>query len=422
MTLRTRKPTGAVPWPLVLIEGPEKSGKSWSCAELSASPKVGRTLWLDLNEGAADEYGSVPGARYEVIEHDGSWSSICGQVAAAKDEAARAAAAGEPPVALIVDSVTAEWDLLKDWASGQAAKSDSNKKRLRDDPGAEVKIPMNVWNDATSRHRRLMTMLMTFPGIVVMTARGKEVASLDSSGRPVEGTKEYKVEGHKTLAYDASVWVRLSRDKAPVVVGARSVHTGIRPGIDEPQEAKDFTLEWLVFDALRCDPRQAHARDLVGAKAERTPAQIRDEALETTTGPDRMRELYEEARDAGCDGAEVINGTGDQEVLSMLLYRLSQERQDAQPEPAPRRPAVTPPPIRAEDQGARKPEQAEAAEDAEWVAGFYIRLNETGEDGLGDLQREVGRAIAARKILADTGGELSAAIRVRRNTMTSVPA
>src|SRR5690606_23124247 len=100
MAIKTRKPTGAVPWPLILLEGGEKAGKSWACAELSASEKVGQTYWLDLSEGAADEYGAVPGARYLVVEHNGTWQDIVGQVAEIREEAARAADAGEPPVVL----------------------------------------------------------------------------------------------------------------------------------------------------------------------------------------------------------------------------------------------------------------------------------------------------------------------------------
>ena len=63
VTLKTRKPTGVVPWPLILIEGGEKVGKGWSAALLSASPKVGRTVIIDLNEGAWDEYGKIRGPR-----------------------------------------------------------------------------------------------------------------------------------------------------------------------------------------------------------------------------------------------------------------------------------------------------------------------------------------------------------------------
>jgi hypothetical protein len=331
MAPRTRKPTGAVPWPLILIEGGEKSGKSYTSALLSASEKVGITYWLDLGEGAADEYGAIPGARYEVIVHDGTWASIIREVAEVKAEAARAAEAGEPPVVLVIDSMTAEWDMLKDWATNRAKETRSNKEKLRRDPGAEIKVPMNLWNDATARHRRLMTMLMTFPGIVIMTARGKDVASLDESGRPVEGSKEYKVEGHKTLAFDASCWVRLHRDAPAIVVGARSVHAGIRPCRDEPKTLpEDWTLEWLIFEALQCDPRKAHMRDLVAAKHEKTPEQIRDEALKPTTTPQRLRELYEEAKNLGYSEVVVSDKDGREGPLLALLVHLGKTR-TAQP-------------------------------------------------------------------------------------------
>lgn len=327
MAPRTRKPTGAVPWPLILLEGGEKSGKSFTSALLSTSEKVGTTYWLDLGEGAADEYGAIPGARYEVLVHDGSWANIIREVAEVKAEAARAAEAGEPPVVLVVDSMTAEWDLLKDWAANRAKNSKANKAKLARDPHAEVTVSMNLWNDATARHRRLMTMLMTFPGIVIMTARGKEVASLDEGGRPVEGSKEYKVEGHKTLAFDASCWVRLYRDAPAIVVGARSVHAGIRPGRDEPKKLpEDWTLEWLIFEALQCDPRKAHARDLAEPKRERTPEQIRDEAVNPKTTADRIRELYSEAKTLEYDEAVVPNEAGKEELLPKLLVRLGTAR------------------------------------------------------------------------------------------------
>ncbi|WP_420123875.1 hypothetical protein [Nakamurella sp.] len=260
--LRTRQPTGRVPWPLILIEGQEKSGKSWACAELSASPRVGQTYWIDLGEGSADEYGAVPGARYLIVEHDGSFGQILAAVEAIKAEAQRAATAGEPPVVLVIDSMTAEWDLLKSIADAEARRRLAKKgKRLG--PDEEPKISMDLWNDINSRHRRLMTHLMTFPGIAVITGRGKEVAALDSGGRPIEGSKEYKVEGQKNLAFDATVWVRVSRDHPPLVVGARSVHAGIQPGVDRPRPAPGLTLEKVVFEILRCDPSGAHVRDLV---------------------------------------------------------------------------------------------------------------------------------------------------------------
>lgn len=327
MTLNTRQPTGIVPWPLILIEGGEKCGKSFSCALLSASSKVGRTLWLDWGEGAADEYGAIPGARYEVIEHDGTWQSMIGQVAAAKEEAQRAKDAGELPVVLVVDSITCEWESLKDWASDRAKTTSANRAKLQKDPNAEVQVTMNLWNDAASRHRKLMTILMTFPGIVIMTARGGEVAAVEG-GRPVEGKKSYRVEGHKSLAYDASCWVRLARDSKPIVVGARSVHAGVRPGIDPVQAlGSDWSLEWLIFDVLKCNPATAQVRDLAEPETGvLTPEQIRDEALTTTTGAERIRELYTEAKKARYDDISLVNESGDDEPLLALLIRVGAER------------------------------------------------------------------------------------------------
>lgn len=259
--LTTRTPTGRVPWPLILIEGAELAGKSWSCAELSASDRVGQSYWIDIGEGAADEYGAVPGARYEVVEHDGTFGQILAAVEAIKAEAQKAADAGKPPFVLVIDSMTAEWEMLKGIADAKARQRLARKgKTIAAD--AEPQISMDLWNEANSRHRKLMTNLMTFPGIVVMTARGKEVAALDSNGRPIEGSKEYKVEGQKNLAFDATVWIRVSRDHPPMVVGARSVHAGIRPGVDRPHPAPGLTLEKVVFDVLKCDPAETTVREL----------------------------------------------------------------------------------------------------------------------------------------------------------------
>lgn len=323
--LRTRKPTGCVPWPLILVEGGEKSGKSWTLAVLSASPRVGQTYWIDMGEGSADEYGAVPGSRYLVVEHDGTFSAVYQAVEAVYAEARRAADAGEPPVVLGIDSMTAEWDLLKDWASLRARGSRSNKEKLAKDPLAEITVSQNYWNDSLSRHRKLMRLLMTFPGICVVTARGKLVSAVDGKGTPIEGQKTYRVEGQKDLAFDASCWVRLSRDAKPIVVGARSVHSGIRPGIDPPKELPDdWSLEWLIFEALKCDPTNAHVRDLVDLKPDRTPEQVRDEAIVATTSPARLRELYGEAKK---DLAVMVpNEDGSEEELGGLLIRLGKAR------------------------------------------------------------------------------------------------
>jgi hypothetical protein len=266
--LKTRKPTGRVPWPCILLEGEEKAGKSWALAQFSSSDRIGALYWIDLNEGAGDEYGAIPGARYQLIEHDGSYAAVLAAVQAVKAEARRAADAGKAPVVLAIDTGSAIWDGLKDWASDRAARSSRNRELLKRDPNAEVTISQNLWNDAGSRWRKLQTELLTFPGIVVVTARGKEVTEVDAQGRPIEGQKTWSVQTHREFPYAASVWMRLRRGRRPLIVGARSVHVGIKPNSDPAREVTDSAatgrlLEWLVFDALKCDPGTAHVRDLV---------------------------------------------------------------------------------------------------------------------------------------------------------------
>lgn len=282
--LDDREPTGAVSWPFVLIEGGEKTGKSWQMALLSASERVGRSWWLDLSEGGADEYGAIPGARYRVLNHDGSWRSMIGQVRAVRQEAANARERGDKPVCLFIDSGTLIWTGLSQWAEQLARRSPTGQRVLRENPNAEVTVTVTHWNKANKRWRELMTLLLTFPGIVVMSARGKYVAVMDDRGKPLENVKEYKVEGQKDLAFDATVWVRMLRDGSVEIVGARSVHAGIRPGGDQPEKVRNgnFSLDWLIFDALRCDPDKAHVRDLRdldGDKGEAHEQTEQDKAL-----------------------------------------------------------------------------------------------------------------------------------------------
>lgn len=263
MTLRTRRPSGEVPPPVVLLEGQEKAGKTWAALRLSASERVGKTYVIDLGEGTADEYGSIPGVDYEVVEHDGTYAQILQAVVDVKAEAERAHKAGEPPAVLVVDSMTDEWNGLKNWASERAMSSNRNKQALARDPNAEVQITMNLWNDATARHRKLMAPLTTFPGIVVLTARGDETAKVED-GRPVEGARTWKVDAQKSLGFDVTLWIRMTRKGLPLIVGARSVHAGIRPGQDDAQHVteghEDDLLDWLIFDVLKYDPKTATSR------------------------------------------------------------------------------------------------------------------------------------------------------------------
>ncbi|WP_116211660.1 AAA family ATPase [Streptomyces olivoreticuli] len=252
--LRTRKPTGIIPWPKILLEGEEKAGKSYVAAAFTGCEKTGQAYWLELGEDTADEYVNVPGANYVIIEHDGTYREILGQLEAVHAEAKRAAAAEEPPVVLVIDSVSLLWRMLVNWTQERGRRSKSGQNALRADPDAEVKPGMLLWNDAGERWNRVMYLVRTMPAIVLLLARGKEVNAVDGNGDPIPKTKTWRVEGHKHLAFDATVWVRMLRgDNRAHVIGARSLHFQLpREGKSLPMA--NFSIEHLVFDRLGCTP------------------------------------------------------------------------------------------------------------------------------------------------------------------------
>lgn len=320
--MRTRKPTGLVPPPLVLVEGEEKAGKTYTSLLLTRSQRVGDCYVIDLGEGSADEYGAIPGVNYSIVEHDGSYASVLQAVADVHAEATRAKEAGEKPTVLIIDSMTDEWAGLKDWASERAAQSKAGRAALAKDPNAEVRPTMNLWNDAAARHRRLMRYLLTFPGIAVMTARGGEVAEV-RDGKPVEGVKTWSVDAHKSLGYDATLWVRLRRGSAPLVVGCRSVHVGLRAGADDPLDVRgdhdDDLLEYLIFDVLKYDPAAAGERDVRHLRGGELSA---DERAAESIGVDGAGASTPERRKiAQAYADEALTIPGDREGLRTIRER-----------------------------------------------------------------------------------------------------
>ncbi|MFI9845080.1 hypothetical protein ACIHFD_49235 [Nonomuraea sp. NPDC051941] len=331
--MRTRQPTGKKSWPLILVEGPEYSRKTWHAARLSGSPRVGESFFLDFNEGHSDEYGRVPGARYEILEHDGSYTSIMRQIENVRQVAEHAVANGEKPVLLIIDSMAAIWRLLSMWASNRARGSKVNRKRLAEDPDADIEVTRNYWNDANDRHAALVAALRRIPGIVVMTGRGKWVSGTDAFGQPTK-EKEYTLETQKQLGYSSSAWLRLSRDAQPQVIGLRDADPAksIIATVDDPQPIlkKDWDLEWFIFEVMELDPANTALPNLIQPKPDRTPEQFREEALNPETSWARLRELYEESR--AFHGVLITNENRAEEALGTFISKLAQARATSDPE------------------------------------------------------------------------------------------
>ncbi len=293
--LKTRKPTCKPSWPLILLAGEAKTGKTYRSAEFTGDKRVGRSFWLDLGEGTADEYGAVPDASYEIVDHDGTWVDIIAQVGAVKDEAAKDLAAGKSPVVLVIDSMTAEWAMLTEWTNERAKRSKSNRALLDANPDAEIDVTSNYWNDANSRHNRLMNILKTFPGIVILTALETEKTQFGPGGKPMANApKVAKPDGQKRLSADVNVWVRLSLTEDPVIVGMRypskmNIIPG-KPGKEnQPKPYADFTIGKLVFDFLGIESSATEVRN--------TPVLDADQVL-PEENPGKLDEELARAKDS----------------------------------------------------------------------------------------------------------------------------
>lgn len=228
MALQTRKPTGLPSWPIGLLAGKEKTGKSWACAQASASPLVDRTLWIGIGEDDPDEYGVVPGADFEIVVHDGSYRGILGAVRDAVSEPR-----GEKPNLIVVDSGTRLWDLLKDNAQVTANRRAKGRKNANDD----YTISMDLWNVAAQQWKDVFDLLRAHDGPVLVTARLDEVAVMEG-GQPT-AQRTWKVQGHKSLPFDVN-WVVEMRERGKfLLTGVRSAHLPL----ERPTEAPGWTVD-----------------------------------------------------------------------------------------------------------------------------------------------------------------------------------
>jgi hypothetical protein len=227
MTIRTRKPTGKAPWPMLLLAGVEKSGKSYACAALSASDLIDRTFYIEVGEGSADQYGALPGARYEIVEHDGSWKGIL-----AACEAAVAEPTDGKPHAIVLDSASELWALLSDEQQAIASKRGKDT------------ITMDQWNAAKKRWRKIIDTLRASKGPVILTAR-LDLVTVMKDGKPTT-EKQWKARAEKDLPYEVDGVIELKEPRKPVVAGIRTVAFNVPAGGIVPKDQAAFNLDGFL--------------------------------------------------------------------------------------------------------------------------------------------------------------------------------
>lgn len=234
MTIKTRKPTGKAPWPMILLAGVEKAGKSYACAAFSASNLVDRTFYIEIGEGSADQYGALPGARYEIVEHDGSYPGILEAIQSAVAEPARG-----KPNCIVVDSMTELWGLLTDEQQSIATKRGKST------------ITMDQWNAAKKRWRKIVDTLRAHNGPVLLTARYELVTVMDAHGKPTTD-KVWKVRAEKDLGFEVDGTITMKEVRQPFVAGLRTVAFNMPAGGFAPKNPESFDLD-SFFRRLNID-------------------------------------------------------------------------------------------------------------------------------------------------------------------------
>lgn len=279
MEFRTRKPTGVQSAPVILLAGIAGAGKTWSAVEMSAMESIDRCFFIEIGEGVADVYGKIPGADFEIIEHDGS----IGQVRAAIQWAATQPAAEGKHNALILDSLTEIWDLIKDDA--QAAMVQRVQRKGRKLNGAEPKPDMDLWNRAADTSDGIMRQLMDFPGPVVATARLDEVTSMGDDGKPVRGrAKEWKIQVQKKVPFRVSAIVEARAPRQWTLTKIVTVSENLRLEEGQEKPLPGFTVARLLEGMGAVDMRAASTFQDKSVSGE-----LSDDAVESQNKSDAQR-------------------------------------------------------------------------------------------------------------------------------------
>lgn len=233
---QTVRPTGRPSWPTILLAGIPGSGKTWAAAEATGLPMFGRSLFIEVGESMANEYGQVPGANYEIVVHDGTEQQIRQAVAWAAEQPT---VDGKPNL-LVIDSVTDVWQVLQD--EQQRIANERARRKGRGGNGADATITMDQWNVAKDRMADMMMSIRRFPGPVLLTARLDNVAVVEG-GQPT-GQYTWRVRAEKNLPYHATVVLQAREPRQWTMTKIASSVLQMPPAGYMPWP--DFTVEELL--------------------------------------------------------------------------------------------------------------------------------------------------------------------------------
>ncbi|WP_058629185.1 AAA family ATPase [Microbacterium testaceum] len=296
MPLATRKPTGRPSWPILLLAGREGAGKTFAALSASASPLVGRALYIGVGEDDPDEYSMIPGVDFDIVVHDGTYPGILNAIKAAAEEPS-----GDHPNLIVVDSMSRLWTLIQDNVQAIANKRAKGRRNANGD----FTISMDLWNLAADQWNDVMNAIRLHQGPVVLTARLDPVTVMEN-GQPT-GAKEWKVQAHKSLVFDAAGVVEMRERGQFLITKLKS----IRVMLEGPRQYPGFTVAKLWNDLGLGDGvgERGHATvvpDTTGAEVDRVTSADRVRsavaAVRAATSADKLDEIEAHAKKLGIDG------------------------------------------------------------------------------------------------------------------------
>lgn len=256
---------------MVLLAGKDHAGKTFSVCAASASEHIGRTLLVSFGESDPEELGALPGARFEIVEHDGTYRGLVDTLKACVAEPDDGG-----PTLIALDSITKVWDLASEMAQQEANDRERRRGRSRND---EAKITSDLWNVAKQRFSHVVEVLSGHDGPTVLTARLDDVSIVDDQGQPTKD-RQWKVKAEKNLPYEVDVVVQLRSRAEVVLAGAKSLRMSVDIRSEQEIPLPDFTLERL-WHALGWLDGQLGTRRQVPVDAERSAQIAEHEAVQS---------------------------------------------------------------------------------------------------------------------------------------------
>jgi hypothetical protein len=275
------------------LQGPAGSGKTLTAMRLARALSPDGSFAVIDTERRALEYAQLPGeSRADRFD----FGHVAPDVANPEDLPRMVAeAANERYGALIVDSFTHYW-------SGTGGALDTVDRATDKRRG---------WSEYRPTENKMMAALLTFPGHVIVTMRVKTdyVTEVDQRGRAQTRRVGLKPDQRDGVDYEFSVIGSLDTDHTLTFVKTTCPELADK-SIRCPGDDLAVTLSsWLGQGAVVQDVNE-----------------LRDRALESTTGVDELKAIGADARRRGLLGAVVIDGHGDAVTLDAFLRALIQDR------------------------------------------------------------------------------------------------